>query len=82
MGVVLGNINKHQEAKSFLKKAIEVDPNNYFASFNYANSLLETEEYKEATFYYQNAIKINQSSPEAWTKYGKSLFHLNEYSNA
>lgn len=80
MGVVLGNINKHQEAKSFLKKAIEVDPNNYFASFNYANSLLETEEYKEATFYYQNAIKINQSSPEAWTNYGKSLFHLNEYS--
>ena len=80
MGVILGSLNKHQEAKNFLKKATEVDSNNYFAQFNYANSLLETEEYKEASFYYANAIKINQSSAEAWTNYGKSLFHLKEYS--
>jgi predicted O-linked N-acetylglucosamine transferase (SPINDLY family) len=82
MGVMLGILNKHQEAKNFLKKATEVDPNNYFAQFNYANSLLETGEYKEAIFYYEIAIKINQSSAEAWTNYGKSLFHLKEYSKS
>ena len=80
MGLMLGSLKKHQEAKNFFKKATEVDPNNYFAQLNYATSLLETEEYKEASFYYANAIKINQSSAEAWTNYGKSLFHLKEYS--
>ena len=79
MGLILGSLKKHQEAKNFFKKATEVDPNNYFAQLNYATSLLETEEYKEASFYYANAIKINQSSAEAWTNYGKSLFHLKEY---
>jgi predicted O-linked N-acetylglucosamine transferase (SPINDLY family) len=81
-GVILGAKGEHKLAKIFLKKAAEIERDNYFAQFNYAKSLLETGDDDEAIFYHKNAIRVQPNSKEAWVNYGKSLWNLKDYYKA
>lgn len=81
-GVILGAKGEHKLAKIFLKRAAEIEPDNYFAQFNYAKSLLETGDDGEAIFYHKNAIRVQPNSKEAWVNYGKSLWNLKDYHKA
>ncbi len=82
MGVVLGTQGQHQAAQKFLKKATEIDPNNYFAQFNYAKSLVESGDNKKAIIYNENAIKIDPKNKEVWLNYGQNLKNLKLYSKS
>lgn len=81
-GVILGAKGEHKLAKTFLKRAAEIEPDNYFAQFNCAKSLLETGDDDEAIFYHKNAIRAQPNSKEAWVNYGKSLWNLKDYYKA
>jgi len=76
LGIVKGLLNKHEEAKILLKKAVQINPNHGLANFNYANCLAELGRHAESLKYHQKASQILPEDPEVWVNYGQSLDHL------
>ena len=64
-------LNKYQEAKSNLKKAIELQPDYAEAYNNLGNAYKEMEEYNEAILVYEKAIELNPQYYEAYNNLGQ-----------
>ena len=82
LGVALGMKGQPMLAKEFLQKATAIEPNNFFAQFNCAKSLVDSGNDKEAIFYNENAVKIDPGNKEGWISYGFTLKNLKFYSKS
>ncbi|MBY6199286.1 tetratricopeptide repeat protein [Vibrio hangzhouensis] len=57
---------KPQQAVSLMKKALKVKPNNPVITINYANALLESEQYKESIQVLQRYTHDNPNDTNGW----------------
>ena len=69
LGATLIDIGDYEEAKSNLKKAIELQPDYAEAYNNLGNACKEMEEYNEAIQVYEKAIELNPQYYEAYNNY-------------
>ena len=51
-------LNHLKTAKEYYLKALEVDSNSYEILYNYANFLIDIQEYEEAIEYYKKALEV------------------------
>lgn len=56
----------YEKASELFKKALDVNPNNYFALTNWAELELQVGNRESARTFYQKAIKVDEKNPTAW----------------
>jgi len=60
LGTLYSSINKNEEAIKYHKKAIEVNPNFYYAHYNLSNVYVSIGKFSEAEKHLKESININQ----------------------
>jgi len=66
LGLTLIGLGRHQEAESVLKRAFDLDPQNFDALFGLGKLYFDVQRYSEARFYLQSAAKIKPNDREVW----------------
>jgi len=81
-GLVLGHLEKYDEAIKSFDKAIEINPNDDKAWRNKGLALVYLGKYDEAIKSYDKAIEINPNDDKTWHGKGVALVHLEKYDEA
>ena len=81
-GVICGIFSKHEECKSYLIRAVKINPYHPFLQYNLAKSMSELGEDKVALEHHKNSTKLMPLNHEAWNNYGKCLFNLKLFEDA
>ena len=82
LGVVLTQQNKYDEAVAKYEKAIEIDPRDAIAYFNWGVVLSEQKKYDEAVAKYQKAIELDPKLAPAYNNWGRVLYYQKKYEEA
>ncbi|MFQ3574748.1 MAG: tetratricopeptide repeat protein, partial [Thermodesulfovibrionales bacterium] len=64
LSVTLIELNKHQDAKMYLERALRLDRDNHIVLTNYANVLYSLNRIDDALHYYHKALSLNPQSVE------------------
>jgi tetratricopeptide (TPR) repeat protein len=81
-GAFYSNQMNYSQAIVYYKKALEINPNHYWANNNVGYTYYLTEEYSRAIPYLQKAIEIEPDNPYAYSNMGGVYFVLKEYYKA
>jgi tetratricopeptide (TPR) repeat protein len=81
-GIAANYIGKLKEAEEQYKKAIELDPKDADAHYNYAHFLDELERNIEAEEHYKKAIKLNSIDADTHNNYALLLVKFNRKTEA
>jgi len=81
-GVICGIFSKHEECKSYLIRAVKINPNHPYLQYNLAKAMSELGEEKAALEHHKNATKLMPLNHEAWNNYGKCFFNLKLFEDA
>ncbi|MEA5418075.1 tetratricopeptide repeat-containing serine protease family protein [Spirulina sp. CCNP1310] len=81
-GIALFNEKKYEEALSYFKQAVALDPNYALAWGHLGVSLGELEQYENSIASFDKAIAINPNFAMAWSNRGVSFEKLEQYENA
>jgi tetratricopeptide (TPR) repeat protein len=60
--MVLKQLLNLEEAIKCYKKAIEIEPNLWYAHFNLANALTEMKNYHESLIHFDKALQLNPNN--------------------
>jgi len=82
LGVIKALLNKHEEAKILFKKALQINPNDGLANFNYANCLSDLDRHVESLKYHKKASQLLPEDPEVWLNFGQSLDRMGAINDA
>jgi Flp pilus assembly protein TadD len=76
-GLNLARNGYYLEALLCFQKAVEVNPNNAHAWYNYGTGLTKVGKYDDTTLMcFEKAVELNPTDPEAWNNKGAILAHL------
>ena len=81
-GVVCGMQSRHEDCKSYLLKALSINPNHAFLRFNLAKAMSELGEDGLALEHHQYAVGWMPKNYQAWLNFGKSLHCLEQFNDA
>lgn len=82
LGTTFLQQKKYEEAISFFKKSISLDPNFPNVYNNLGIALAETKNFAKAKINYDKAIKLNKNYFDAYHNRGISLYRLKKYEEA
>ena len=76
-------LNHRQTAKQYYKKALDLEPTNYAIFYNYANFLVDIQEYPEAIEHYKKALELEPHLALAYyNRVGLSHSKLEQFNEA
>ena len=82
-GINLARKGYYLEALLCFQKAVNLNPNNAHAWYNYGTSLTKIGKYDETTLLcFEKAVELNPTDPEAWNNKGAILTHLGRLKEA
>jgi Flp pilus assembly protein TadD len=81
-GLALYQLKFHEEAISQIKKAIQLDPNNFLYPSNFCEILRLQGRLEEAISYGEAAVQLAPESDQALCNLGIAYFDLKNYSDA
>lgn len=82
MGLCYRHLGKYDEAKSYLKKSLNADPNNVPALFNLGFIARKELDYPAAEQYLQRAVRRDKDYPEALFELGSLRLDQKRYEDA
>lgn len=82
LGTIELQLGNTESGINYLKKSIEVNPNQSVALSNLANALVDLKEFDQAIFYYNLAIKLNPKFLEAYCNRGRAYRKHYKYEDA
>ena len=82
LGTIELQLGNTESGINYLKKSIEVNPNQSVALSNLANALVDLKEFDQAIFYYDLAIKLNPKFLEAYYNRGRAYRKHYKYEDA
>ena len=82
-GINLARKGYYLEALLCFQKAVNLNPNNAHAWYNYGTSLTKIGKYDETTLLcFEKAVELNPTDPEAWNNKGAILTHIGRLKEA
>jgi tetratricopeptide (TPR) repeat protein len=81
-GASLTALGRHEEALSCFREALQVEPRNIDAWFNYARTLQTLEQPHEAVAAYDEVLKLHPQSAATWDNRGVALHLLDRLDDA
>lgn len=82
LGLIKATSGDHIGAAKYLKKAVQINPNNFSTRYNLAKALADCNEHNESIPHHERAVKLAPLNLDAWINYGKSLAILKKNSAA
>ena len=82
LGVLLFQAGNYDDAKMYIGKALEKEPENPHCLSNYGGILAQTGQYEEALEYYDRSLAINPENIEALGNKISALWKLERYQQA
>lgn len=81
-GILLGKKKKYEEACTYFKNAVRINPKFTSPQYNLGKALLDQNKYSEALQHISNAVELKPAHADGHRLKGDSLKHLKEYSQA
>jgi tetratricopeptide (TPR) repeat protein len=79
LGFQLSSMGRFEEAKTPLRKALELTPDYPEAHYLLGDLLLKEDKAEEAVSHFRQALKLNQNYSEAYAGLGRALLSLKKY---
>lgn len=73
LGLINATSGAHLEATKYLKKAVQINPNNPSTQYNLAKALVDSGDLSASLPHHEKAIKLAPHNVDAWINYGKTL---------
>ena len=71
--------NQHAEAEQYLRKSVEINPENMFAWNHLGMVFADQGKNEEEKQIFQQILEVNPDNPDAYLSYGWSLFNQKKY---
>lgn len=82
LGEALFAVGNYEESLAAFQKALEVEPNNAVARYNYGSVLQESKQYERALKEYDRAVALDPNLAKAFNNRGMTYFLLGDYRKA
>jgi tetratricopeptide (TPR) repeat protein len=82
IGYIYWGKKKHEEALSWLHKALSIQPDHWRATYTLGRVLSDQKQYREAIIYYQKAVELNPDDAASYYNIGVAFSELGEFDQA
>jgi tetratricopeptide (TPR) repeat protein len=82
IGYIYWEKNNHDEAVSWLHKALSIQPDHWRATYGLGCVLSDQKKYREALVYYQKAVELNPQDEDSYYNMGHAFLELGEFDRA
>lgn len=73
LGLIKAASGSHLEATKYLKRAVQINPNNPSTQYNLAKALIDSGDYNASLPHHEKATKLAPHNVDAWINFGKTL---------
>jgi tetratricopeptide (TPR) repeat protein len=78
LGTAISDRGRTQDGLALFRRALEIDPDNFYAHYNLGNEYMKLKAYDDALFHFKQASRSKPESSLAFNKLGVVYLHLND----
>lgn len=82
LGLIKATQGSPKESATYLKRAVQINPNNPSTQYNLAKVLSEIGDDVAAIPHHEKVVKLVPTNPDAWINYGKSFAAIQNHQKA